>query len=458
MTAPGMTRFISIVSSAATQVGSSSRRSRRLAVALPMAAIAAVGVVGATPLTSGATTVRTVSAPVSQPAAPAPAPAATAADTAEPVAPQPVAPSAPPAAPVAEAPAAPVAPAAAPRARAAAPAPAKSSATARPSAAPSTAPAAAEAPAALQLPAPVRLQPGEGVSVDIRSLTDGKPVQPGVGGAEFTVTWTNTASVELPVSPVVHALPFDRPANCTGFSPTAAGDLMRKDETGWAAVDLAGDGTTAQGGEFALAAGASRTVRYRLELTGDNGPGTLPIVAQAYLPSGATRTKVGESQLALDVTAPHTPTAVMPVKPTALTIGHIPSTLRIDVANPDCAVISDAGPYLTMIDPFSPGRSVHVLTPADVTVEVSENGAWRTLPTAYDQNQMVKVDTSSLRKNLAGGEKVSYEFHIGIRQYWSEGNGIEFTVGASGEGTDTGFQTVRPQTWYPMADLKPAQF
>ncbi|MFC8448447.1 hypothetical protein [Kitasatospora sp. NPDC057223] len=446
---------MSMVSSAATQVGGS-RRSRRLAVALPMAAIAAVGVMGAIPMTSGASTGRPVAAPVSEPASPSPA--VTPAEAVETVAPQPVV---PPAAPAAAPAVAPSTAAPAPAAQVVTPAPAKPAAAGRPSAAASAQPAAAaeepSVPSAPQSPAAVQLQPGEGVGVEIRVPTNGGPVQPGGGAVEFTVTWTSTASVAVPVSPVVHVLPFDRPANWTGFSPVAKGDLIRKDETGWVAVDMAGAGAALQGGEFELAPGAARTVRYRLELSGENGPGALPIVAQAFLAGGgAAPAKIGESRLALDVTVPHAPTVVVPVRPTDLTIGHVPSTLRVDLTNPGGDVLSDVAPYLAMIDPFAPGRTVHVLTPGDVTVEVSENGAWRTLPTAYDQKGLVKVDTSSLHRDLAAGEKASFEFRIGIRQYWSEGNGIEFTVGASTEGRESGFQTVRPQTWYPMADMKPA--
>lgn len=68
-----------------------------------------------------------------------------------------------------------------------------------------------------------------------------------------------------------------------------AGSLERLDGTAWKALGLGvGSGmdyaTQGKDAAFPLAPGQSRTVKYRMKLTREDGAGVLPVTAQAVLP------------------------------------------------------------------------------------------------------------------------------------------------------------------------------
>ncbi|MBV6702980.1 hypothetical protein KV557_38780 [Kitasatospora aureofaciens] len=315
---------------------------------------------------------------------------------------------------------------------------------------PSTRPAA---PATAQPAAPAEPHSGD-VGVEFRSLADGQHVKAGSGYVDFEVVLTNRSSAAYEqVAPVVQSLAFDRSADCSGCNAYAHGTLDRKDAAGWKAVKLVQDGerNDAEGGAFALAPGESRTVKYRLTLAGDNTGGRLPITADAYVAYGSGRTKAGSAGVRLDVEN-QSVVKVELSKPTDMTIGHVPTQLNVRLTNADGAASHVVTPYITGIDPLGP-QLQHGMKPQDLTAEVQLNGEWKTLAGAFDDQGMIRIDTSSLARTLAPGESVSFDFRFGLPKGWIAGNGLELTVGAESDGVRGTLQTVRPRAFTPMADL-----
>ncbi|MEV4615097.1 hypothetical protein AB0K43_21240 [Kitasatospora sp. NPDC049258] len=379
------------------------RRGRRLALALPLAAVAAAGLVACDGPQAGqagaAPSVRAALAPV----VPVPAVPVTA-------------PSEPADAPATGAPSAAAPATGAPSSDAPATATAPTRAAVRPSTSPGTG-AATDRPAA-----PAH---GKGIEIRFDGLAAGRRVEAGGDRVPFSVTWTNATGRRVEgIAPVVASRFFDG-ARCAIFAPMASGGLERRDGDHWTALDLSqGTGMDyAQQGDaaaFSLAPGASRTIEYRMGLTADNGPGTLRIEADAYLrPDRGTFDKIGEALTGVQVVDPHRPAAALLAGPgTELRAGGPAVELTTRITNPTGAAFGSAQPELLLLTGSGSGQvDGAYLAPEAVRVEVFQEGTWRQIATesgCSGARDGLRVDTDRLRQRLGAGAGAETRFRISL--------------------------------------------
>ncbi|WP_405005572.1 hypothetical protein OHV13_16445 [Kitasatospora purpeofusca] len=296
---------------------------------------------------------------------------------------------------------------------------------------------------------------GERVDVAIRSLSGAWEIRGGGSYCEFEVTWSNATDRRFDeIVPVVRVLPFDYPAAVARLGVTAKGMLDRKDLDEWREVkpDQKGVDSGPQQGAFALDPGESRAVRYRLTLGADSMSGRLPIQADAYVGRGAKAVSVGGTQARMNVTTGQ-PVLFSATKATDMTVGRIPSELRVELANLDATGNHTVSPVVRVTDPL--GRNTtHGLVPGDLSAEVLVDGGWRRLSGALDADGQVRLDTAGLTRVLVPGEMAVYPFRFNLPKGWSAGSGLEFTVGGTADGGALPTQKARPRiTW--MADDTP---
>ena len=414
MNASVINRFAKIVTA-----GSAKGRSRRLAVALPLAAVVAVGMAGCSPDGAPAAAPSASSSVAALPTASASASATATAPTTAPAA-------TPSAAPFTAAPAPTAAPATAAPVPAAAKAPAKS---------PAKTPA--KAPAKSPAKAPVVVKPGGGIDVRFDGLTAGRRIEAGGGTVSFSVTWTNTGTEKYDtVVPVVASRFYDG-AQCGYIAPMAHGTLERKDGDVWTSLHLSqGTGMDyALSGEavaFPLASGAGRTIEYRMRLDADNGPGVLPIEADAYGVVPAFE-KLGSTLVSTEVVDSHRPKVSVQGAPGALVVGKQAAQYTVKVTNPTKGAFRKVAPVITLptvVDPESGDSTRHFIEPGDLVVEVQDHGRWRSLAADYDCNGDLAVDTATLGRALPAGATAEYTFRVGVDKGWSTGNKFSLSFGS----------------------------
>ncbi|MEK2488084.1 hypothetical protein WN990_00805 [Kitasatospora purpeofusca] len=327
-----------------------------------------------------------------------------------------------------------------------------------PGSAPVTTPSGGPAPATGTAPNRPEEMPsavGERVDVAIRSLSGAWEIRGGGSYFEFEVTWSNATDRRFDeIVPVVRVLPFDYPAAVARLGATAKGVLDRKDIDEWREVkpDQKGVDSGPQQGTFALDPGESRAVRYRLTLGADSMSGRLPIAADAYVGRGAKALSVGGTQARMNVTTGQ-PVLFSATKATDMTVGRIPTELRVELSNLDATANHTVVPTVRVTDPL--GRNTtHGLVPGDLSAEVLVKGDWRRLSGALDADGQVRLDTTVLTRVLAPGETAVYPFRFNLPKGWSAGSGLEFTVGGTADGGALPTQKARPRiTW--MADDMP---
>ncbi|MFJ4096062.1 hypothetical protein ACIPYS_31115 [Kitasatospora sp. NPDC089913] len=295
----------------------------------------------------------------------------------------------------------------------------------------------------------------ERVDVAIRSLSGDWEIRGGGSYFEFEVTWTNATDRRFDeIVPVVRVLPFDYPAAVARLGATAKGVLDRKDLDEWREVkpDQKAPDNGPQQGAFALDPGESRTVRYRLTLGADSMSGRLPIQADGFVGRGAKAVSVGGTQARMNVTTGQ-PVRFSATKATDMTVGRIPSELRVEMANLDATGNHTVSPVVRVTDPL--GRNTtHGLVPGDLSAEVLVDGEWRRLSGALDADGQVRVDTAGLTRVLGPGETAVFPFRFNLPKGWRAGSGLEFTVGGTADGGALPTQKARPRmTW--MADDTP---
>ncbi|MFC5666144.1 hypothetical protein ACFP3U_24610 [Kitasatospora misakiensis] len=328
--------------------------------------------------------------------------------------------------------------------------------------APVTAPTGGPAPA----PAPGTVQTGpeempaavaERVDVAIRSLSGSWEIRGGGNYFDFEVTWTNATERRFDeIVPVVRVLPFDHPAAVARLGATAKGLLDRKDLDEWREVKLDQQGVDngPQLGAFALDPGESRAVRYRLTLTADSMSGRLPIQAEGYVGRGPKAVSVGGAQARMNVTAGQ-PVRFTTTRPTDMTVGRIPSELRVELANLDAAGNHTVAPAVAVTDPL--GRNTtHGLVPGDLSAEVLVDGEWRRLAGVLGADGLVRLDTAGLTRVLAPGETAVYPFRFNVPKGWNAGGGLEFTVGGAVDGGTLPTQKARPRITWMLDDAPKA--
>ncbi|MFF2746471.1 hypothetical protein ACFVVA_13095, partial [Kitasatospora sp. NPDC058048] len=382
----------------------------RIAKIVPLAVVAAVGVAACGPTNSGASVA--ASAPASTPAVTS---SATPGAGAVPTTPAPAAPTteaAPPAAaPAADAPAA-QAPAAGTKPAAKAPA--------KPVAA-KPAPAKPAKPAA-----PKGAQPGgSGVGITFGGLKENQQIELN-DLVSFSVTWKNNdATGTRNVAPVVSTQLYEG-APCSMIA-MAEGTLERKDASGWKKLDNLSAGTgmdyviNRKDGAFTLAAGESRTIEYRMQLSSANRPGRITIEADAPVPNSADYRDMAKAELNAVVVDRHAP-EVTGVSASSLKVGTTPAEFGFVVAAPDGTA---------NLHPVVGLSSANWLTPDDVTLEVMAGGAWKPVEVREDCNGLTAVTPTGLEANR-WGDSVEYSFRITMKQ--APQFDVDVQVGAEANG------------------------
>ncbi|GAA2823992.1 hypothetical protein GCM10010441_55530 [Kitasatospora paracochleata] len=369
------------------------RRGRRLALAVPLAAVVAVGAVAC-----------------DGPKDPVSAAGAVASGTATDAPGQP-APSAPVASPSAATPSADATDGTTPGQAA------STDAAAKPT-------AASAASAAGQAHAGTGSTGTDGLTVRFDGLADGRAVEAGGVSVSFSVTWANhTGKRAEHVVPVV-ASTFYPGARCSVIAPMADGTLERKDGDHWTELPLS-EGTgmdyaiVAEPAAFDLAPGAEHTVQYRMRITADNGPGLLPIEAEAYTSPVGSGRKLAHTEVSVQVVDHHRPTADLAAKlPGSVTPGGDPVVVEAQIANRTAGGFTAAAPEISLLDVQTKQfEAVELLSPADVRAEVLWKGEWRelkTTPTCVGATGGLLLDTDFMNGRLAAGstDKATFRFSL----------------------------------------------
>ncbi|MER6396859.1 hypothetical protein ABT263_12485 [Kitasatospora sp. NPDC001603] len=142
------------------------------------------------------------------------------------------------------------------------------------------------------------------VSASVTGLTVGQKVPNDGTPVEFAVTFKNTGKTNYTATKaVVYADPY--PGAPPGVKRTST--LDRRQGGAWSPMELWGlDAFSGleSGLPVSVAPGQSVTVNYRLTLTPDYGPGTLPLVMRLEVPDGAGSFRLaGEGTLQIQVVA-----------------------------------------------------------------------------------------------------------------------------------------------------------
>ncbi|WP_316522490.1 hypothetical protein [Kitasatospora brasiliensis] len=142
---------------------------------------------------------------------------------------------------------------------------------------------------------------GSSVAVSMDGLVTGREVPNDGTATTFSVTFKNTGkSGFAQVTPHVVAESYG------GSQPTVHGTLERQDGGAWTTVNLNRPlaGSPATDGSFALAAGQSVTLKYRMTLTKEDGAGVMPVTAEALvIPDAGVLSTVGSKTVPVRVVA-----------------------------------------------------------------------------------------------------------------------------------------------------------
>ncbi|MGW4894971.1 hypothetical protein ACWEQL_22280 [Kitasatospora sp. NPDC004240] len=147
------------------------------------------------------------------------------------------------------------------------------------------------------------------VSVTVSGLATAQQVSNNGAETTVSVTFKNTGTTDYAkIQPVFVA--EDYAGSPGGSVPRTAGTLQREDPSGWTTLPLGeGDGkeraSMGEDAAFPLAPGQSRTVKYRMKLTREDGAGVLPVTVSAVraLPGTQEYETVGERSVPVRVVA-----------------------------------------------------------------------------------------------------------------------------------------------------------
>ncbi|MFD8698618.1 hypothetical protein [Kitasatospora purpeofusca] len=304
---------------------------------------------------------------------------------------------------------------------------------------------AQSAPPPPVVPAPSgTVRQGGGVALSFDGLTGTEAVV-GAGPTTFSVTWRNTTQrLYDAVAPVVSVRTL---TGAVRSGRSVRGRLQREEEGGgWTDVPLTvGSGAYLASGDaaaFALAPGAARTLRYRLDPSIDSAEGTLLIEALAVLPSTPDRFEEGSALAPLLLTSAPAASRTAPelrlnYAASDGVIAGRPSSFAITISNPGAAPLTSVVPTL-------------VLTGADAAKAVVETrygaGAGvRRLPVAPDGNGQLVVDTSLLERLMRPHESKYLEFQVSVPEDWKPNADFAVVVGARGDGRDAAPILIRPR-------------
>ncbi|MFJ4096064.1 hypothetical protein ACIPYS_31125 [Kitasatospora sp. NPDC089913] len=285
---------------------------------------------------------------------------------------------------------------------------------------------------------------GGGVALSFDGLTGTEAIV-GAGPTTFSVTWRNTTQrLFEAVAPVVSVRTL---TGAVRSGRTVRGRLQREEEDGgWTDVPLTvGSGaylTSGDAAAFPLAAGAARTLRYRLDPSIDSAEGTLLLEAVAVLPTTPERFEEGSALAPLLLTsAPAAsrtaPTLTLSYPPGDGVIAGRPSGFALSIGNPGAAPLASVVPTL-------------VLTGADAAKAVVEarfgagNGV-RRLPVAPDGNGQLVVDTSLLERLIRPHDSKYLEFQISVPEGWKPDADFAVVVGARGDGREAPPVVIQPK-------------
>ncbi|MFE6744636.1 hypothetical protein ACFVGM_02150 [Kitasatospora purpeofusca] len=304
---------------------------------------------------------------------------------------------------------------------------------------------AQSAPPPPVVPAPSgTVRQGGGVALSFDGLTGTEAIV-GAGPTTFSVTWRNTTQrLYDAVAPVVSVRTL---TGAVRSGRSVRGRLQREEEGGgWTDVPLTvGSGAYLASGDaaaFALAPGAARTLRYRLDPSIDSAEGTLLIEALAVLPSTPERFEEGSALAPLLLTSAPAASRTAPelrlnyAASDGVVAGR-PSSFAITISNPGAAPLASVVPTL-------------VLTGADAAKAVVETrygaGAGvRRLPVAPDGNGQLVVDTSLLERLVRPHESKYLEFQVSVPEDWKPNADFAVVVGARGDGRDAAPILIRPR-------------
>ncbi|MEV6979193.1 hypothetical protein [Kitasatospora sp. NPDC093806] len=303
----------------------------------------------------------------------------------------------------------------------------------------------AEAPSGPATPGSGR--PVNGIALSFDGLAGTQAIV-GAGPVGFSVTWRNTTQQPYDaVAPVVAVRTLTDPVR---GGRSVRGRLQREDEGGvWTDIPLTeGSGayrTAADAAAFPLAAGAARTVRFRLDPAIDSGEGTLLIEALALLSATPERTQDASVLAPLLLTSAPADSRKAP----ELRISSGPSTGWIDYWRPSTFTMTVRNPGAAPLASVVP---TVVLTGADaVKVRVrtrygTDPGSLRTLPVSSDGKGQLVVDTSLLERLLKPGATTAFDFSFDVTDEWQPASAdFGVIVGARGDGRDAVPVVIQPK-------------
>ncbi|MFJ8431900.1 hypothetical protein ACIQ9P_11420 [Kitasatospora sp. NPDC094019] len=296
------------------------------------------------------------------------------------------------------------------------------------------------------------VRPGGGVTLSFDGLAGTEAIV-GAGPTTFSVTWRNTT--QRPYDAVAPVVSVRTLTGTVRSGRSVRGRLQREEEGGgWTDVPLTvGSGAYLASGDaaaFPLAAGAVRTVRYRLDPAIDSAEGTLLIEALAVLSTTPERYEEGSALAPLLLTSAPAASRTAPElritsTPSDGVIAGRPSYFSMTISNPGAAPLASVVPTL-------------VLTGADaakVVVETRYGGgaAVRRLPVAPDGNGQLVVDTSLLERLMRPRDSKYLEFQLSVPEDWRPDADFAMVVGARGDGRDAAPVVLRPRFVPAAADL-----
>ncbi|MFF7587383.1 hypothetical protein ACFZCK_07830 [Kitasatospora purpeofusca] len=304
---------------------------------------------------------------------------------------------------------------------------------------------AQSAPPPPVVPAPSgTVRQGGGVALSFDGLTGTEAIV-GAGPTTFSVTWRNTTQrLYDAVAPVVSVRTL---TGAVRSGRSVRGRLQREEEGGgWTDVPLTvGSGAYLASGDaaaFALAPGAARTLRYRLDPSIDSAEGTLLIEALAVLTSTPERFEEGSALAPLLLTSAPAASRTAPELRLNYAAGDgviagRPSSFAITISNPGAAPLASVVPTL-------------VLTGADAAKAVVETryGAGvgvRRLPVAPNGNGQLVVDTSLLERLMRPHDSKYVEFQVSVPEDWKPDADFAVVVGARGDGRDAAPIVIQPK-------------
>ncbi|MFE2110624.1 hypothetical protein ACFXAF_32825 [Kitasatospora sp. NPDC059463] len=287
-------------------------------------------------------------------------------------------------------------------------------------------------------------RPSQGIVLSFDGL-EKKEATVGAGPVTFAVTWHNTTEQAYgKVAPVVAVRSL---AAEGGEGRSLRGRLQREDDGGsWTDVPLteASGNYLASGDEaaFALAPGASRTLRYRLDPSIDSAEGTLLIEALALTPATPQRTVEASVLTALRLSEAPAAARMAPEFTVALAKddgGADPqrATFTMTVRNPGAAPLASVLPTVLLSGTEAGSQ---------ITVQAGYGTEGRrSLPVTRNQSGLRVVDTSLLERLVRPHESTTFSFWLSVPEGWSPDPGsFAVVVGAKGDGREAAPVVVHP--------------